>query len=368
MTARVGKEYYEINGESEYLLEYWSLTVPIVLLVSGGLGWLLFTGRSSAIRTRALIVMLAATCFETLLNIEQWIPYSTERTCILSTETTSFLRARVGSGRVQPVDRVAVPGTLNLQSVGLETAAGRGSVGAPYRSMLLAVNSNAYTGHPTQHLFFMQDTTLVHPVWDLLDVRFFVASKDLDEDLLLEQYPEGLRVHRLSDGSVLERVPAPNHVNLFETAVHIPLGTDLTELYREGWDFARVALVEDPALARSVTARVNPGVGLGEATRLERSTNRIGFRVSLTKAAHVVVSEQFSRNWSIRANGRRIQPHRYFHLFVGFPLEPGDWDVAMDYRLRGQTLANVLSIAGVLTFLLSLAIWHRRTALTTTSR
>jgi hypothetical protein len=351
------------SGPSEYLEQY----MPRALL--GVIGSIILIAclalcnpwrRLHALKKWLLVpLFLGLAIFETRLHTEGWVPFSQPQNCAPPTHTTDFLKKRVGNSRIIGLSTAAIPSIINPFNYGIEMAAGRMSVSPPYRALLQLADPLAYSSHPTQYLFKLS-TDLTAQIWDLADVRFFVAPREVDAEAVVKQHAKGsIKVHRLRDGTIFERSPTPRHAYGFSEATIFRDFQEMQDKVKAGWDARKqIALESDADLLPSQSTNTPFSV---EIKNLRKSTNHISLDVTANQDAYILLSELYDPNWKAFGANQTLKTFRSYFFLQGFQVPQGSHSVVLSYQQPYLTWLNALSaFAAFLAVGLFLTLERRR--------
>ncbi|MCO6432047.1 MAG: hypothetical protein J5J00_14400 [Deltaproteobacteria bacterium] len=283
-------EYYNLKPDSEWTLNhyYTSLTVGIVSL--NAFAALLIPKK--AVRSAAGVALVVITIAEAHLHTKGWFPKTDPSACYPETEVTNFLLEQgAAEARVQSIGRAAVPATISRQSYGIETAAGRMPVSEGLAALLREADPMAYTQHPTQYLF-QESTLLDHPVWDILNVRFFIARKSFTEPEA-QRFRESseLNFHHLSDGTVIERMKESRPLTFATSFLPAESVAEMQALFDSGFDWNGTAVVPTDGLSafQSIAAASDAKI---QIYNVKKELNKVTYEVSQTTAGLWIASER----------------------------------------------------------------------------
>ena len=139
-----------------------------------------------------------------------------------------------------------------MYGYGIPIAAGRTLPRPPYLELLRRAYPGLHKDHPTQSLFSLAETDLINPVWDLFDVKYFVAGRDVDRRQIRDRFGDRIRIHSFRDGTVLERVGyGPGYVVSGSAAVSESIETT-KRLLDQGFD-PKSAIILDPGVYEATT-------------------------------------------------------------------------------------------------------------------
>ncbi len=339
--------YYRLSGPSAYLVGYFWKSTALMLL-----GWVFFLASWRRNHPALLWGLIAVVLGESVLNSANWIPYARAETCWPRTAVTDFLKEHTGEHRIIGLEGAAIPALINKISYGVETAAGRSPVSEGYRILLQQADPTAYVNHGTAH-YFIRGTKLDAPIWDLADVKFFVAPKSFDWRAAIEKYGEKIMIHELSDGVIIERTPTPQHFRIYTQTLQLPNEHAMKTAVEDGLDTREVLIVE------SELPSLESGRALAtlQVKQLVKTTNRITAEIETSENAFVVASELFTPNFQLFVNGVKIETFRAFFFLIGFRLPAGTHQIELVYVTPYQRILFVTtSIMVVSLAVLSIAV------------
>jgi len=159
--------------------------------------------------------------------------------------------------------------------------------------------------------------------WQLLNVHYVVARRDLDSQGLERVYEEGkIQVYRVGD-------PLPRAWVVYQAVV---AGDDQALDMLEAADF-------DPKAA-AVVAAAGPTPALPDqggpgkaATVVESSPGRLALDVTAAHDGLLVISQPFYSGWRADVDGRKTPIYRTDYLLQGVPVMAGTHRVELSYRL-----------------------------------
>ena len=159
--------------------------------------------------------------------------------------------------------------------------------------------------------------------WQLLNVHYVVAKRDLDGPGLERMYEEGqIKVYRVGD-------PLPRAWMVYQAVV---AGDDqaLTILNAADFDPRAIAVVPATGLAPAP-----PGQGgLGEAAAVvEARPGRLVLDVTAAQDGLVVISQPFYPGWRATVDQQKAQIYRADYLLQAVPVTAGTHRLELNYRL-----------------------------------
>jgi hypothetical protein len=288
--------------------------------------------------------LIGIATFETLTHMEGWIPYSKPENCLPQTSATKFLQEHITNERIIGLGYAGVPSIINKANYGIEMAAGRMSVNPVYRDYLRLADPNAYMTAPTQYLF-STSTDLAHPIWDLVDVRYFLAPKAIDAREVIKTFPPGtIKAHRFADGTIFERIPHPRHAYAFIEAEVFSSPEKARDAITQGFPIRKKIALESEA-----DRITNPTPGTPFTTlisHIRKTRNRISLDINSSHDAYVLISELYDPNWKASIKGKSLKTFRSYFLLQGVHVPKGEHSVLLEYELpylKWMNLAGAIS-------------------------
>lgn len=102
---------------------------------------------------------------------------------------------------------------------------------------------------------------------------------------------------------------------------------------------------------------------LGASHMTEVSYDSTGIRgsISLEKPGKVMLSVPFEKNWKIMVNEEIVEPELFGECLMMLPLEAGEYDVVMEYRIKGWSEGLAISIISFMLFVVVLIFSRKET-------
>jgi hypothetical protein len=321
-----------------------------ITLNFGALCLLIFGSMRAKHIAGGLLIIFSA--LEARAHTRGWFPEASPSSCYPRTAVTDFLLANNDGSRIQGLGRAAIPAIISRHTYGLETAVGRMPVSPGLAVLLRQADPDAYKNHATQYLF-SEGTLLDHTIWDLLNVRYFIARKSFSASEARRFYKEEtLKFHQLSDGTVIERaskfLPAVfrNHLVLARDE------QDMATILSNEFDWERSVVIETESSDRLEKLIPSPPAEVMEARLLDysRTENEIYMKVSQVQPGIWIFSERWDPLWRVSVDDKPIQPARAFYALQGVPIDAGEHTIRLSYELPGLRLVNALTAIAVCLF------------------
>ena len=331
------------RGISEYLNSYLLkayLSAVVSILLAAIIGFYSrFNNTNQFLELILGSILIALIAFETKTHIGDWVPYSKSESCYPPTDTTDFLKQHAGTGRIIGLGYAAVPSMINKNSYGVETAAGRMAVKAAYLHLLRLADSHAYKNHPTQYLF-KTNTDLLSPVWDLANVSYFVASRNLNLNLILKKYPEGSIIpHIFSDGIILEKNPNSMHAYVMHAADVFETPEAMVNGIKKGHDVRKtIALETNEHRLKQPERNLNSRI-----LSFKKEKNSFYVTVNAKGEGYLLLSELHDKNWQAYIKDSKIPTFRAYHLLLGALIPEGKHEIVFKYKHPHQKLLNLIT-------------------------
>lgn len=362
--ANVVSEVTEMNkGASPYLDSYLPQAKVVALVGLGCIFLIALFNSADRLRklNRYMIApgLISVITFETLTHMEGWIPYSRPENCLPPTATTTFLQKHTTNDRIIGLGYAGVPSIINKANYGIEMAAGRMSVNPVYRDYLRLADPNAYTAAPTQYLF-NTSTNLTHPIWDLVDVRYFIAPKSIDSRSIVKDYPAGtLKAHRFTDGTVFERIPHSRHAYAFNEAEVFSSPEKAREAIMNGFPIRKKIALESNADRLPEPTSETPFTAI--ISNIQKNRNQISLDIDSSHDAYILISELYDPHWKAFIDGQRLKTFRSYFFLQGIQAPKGKHTVILEYSLPYLTGMNIIGACSIVFFISFFVFMERRT-------
>lgn len=353
-------KYYLLNGPSTWTINFFQEASIFIALNFAALCVLIFGGRR--VKSIACVALVILAAFEARANTRGWFPRADPRSCYPRTAVTDFLIARNDGARIQGLGRAAIPAIISRGTYGLETAMGRMPVSPGMAVLLQQIDPLAYKNHPTQYLF-AESSILDHPVWELLNVRFFIARKAFtQEEAQHIGAGNALKFNYLSDGLVIERATTSSPAVLRTSCVPAEDEPTMARLLDNGYDWQKNVVVEPADLARieNFCLSGQPNNPQSKVFDYQKATNLIKFRVQQTSPGILVLSERWDSLWTVTVDDQPIAAVRTYFSLLGVPVGPGEHTITLRYQLPGLWIAIWATLGAILAFLILTLLLCRR--------
>jgi hypothetical protein len=348
--------HYTRNGPSLWTLNFFKESLLYISLNLVALCLLIFG--SLRLKHIAGILLVIFSALEARAHTRGWFPEAYPSSCYPPTAVTDFLRANADSSRVQGLGRTAIPAIISRETYGLETAVGRMAVSAGLAVLLRQADPDAYKNHPTQYLF-SEATILDHTIWDLLNVRYFIARKSfLESEARRFYHDDRLKFHRLSDGTVIERASNSQPALFRNQLVVAKDEQDMSALLSGNFDWSQSVVIEPKHVERLRGLISSASTQPFEAQQLDyiRAENEIRMKVSQSQPGIWIFSERWDTLWQVSVDGVPTQPVRAFYALQGIPVSAGEHTIQLSYELPGLKLANAFTALATCLFVTIVAL------------
>ncbi|MCA9385627.1 hypothetical protein KC717_03190 [Candidatus Dojkabacteria bacterium] len=298
-------------------------------------------------------LLVGVAILESLIHSAGWVPYSKPRFWLPETETTNFLEANIGPGRVVGIGSAAIPATI--ESYGIPTAAGRLSIPNAYKELLQNAWPGAYANHPTQSIIkTVDEIDMSHKVWDLIDVRYFVAPKEQTLDFLSEYDEDTFTIQRLSDSTIIERNSKNLHAFFVEDGIVFENDSDMASEYNKGsWDNGTHVMFNSqsyllPGDTPKMDISTSEETNANAITNYYQDTNHISLNFETPTAGYVVISSNYYPGWNAKLNGDEVDIIPAYGFLKAIQVaEPGEYLLEMNYFPESLRLGLMISIVSV---------------------
>jgi hypothetical protein len=339
--------FFQVGKSSEVRTFHFYSSVFLVEFFLISILSFLWLNRTRYPRLTALPLYLLPLAFvwEAKINSEGWVPWMKPSRWFPPTQTTDFLRERIKEGRVMPLDFVAVPETL--AHYGFPVPVGRGSVPRGLGVLLLGVNQRAYS-HPTQTLFDLADTDVTNQLWKLLDVRYFVTSRDKAPEALTPLAPV-FSIHRLPCSTLLERRDKNTHAFLADDLILAQGGEAISEVfYQPGFDISQHVIAENlPQVVVPGDSPVRDRVELnppGRIGRVQENGTTTIIRGRARRPSYLILSQYYYPGWKAYLNGDEVPIFSAYSFLPAITVpEKGKFEVVFQYEPASLWYGALLS-------------------------
>ena len=336
-----------------------SLGLFFILLLTDHSGT---TPKSRAIQCILTILLFSIYITEPLVNSRDWFGYAKPNTFYPQTEVTDYLQQNIGEGRLISLGMAAVPSTLSEYD--LPVAIGRGSPKHNYLELFRTAWPDLHLAHPTQSLFPEYETNFNSPIFDLADVRYVVASQNLDADRIKKTFGDRVSVHSLRGGKILEILPTPTHVHLAKDAVFFDSAEEMAAQFSGDWNIdTNIAFLERkifPVAGDDFSRQVFVSQPIGAVSGYIQQPNLIRFTADLSEPGYVVISSAYFPGWQAFINGQRTELFAAYGCLQALKIDSsGHFEIELKYRPQSYVIGLPLSLFGLAAFI-SCAWFFRR--------
>ncbi len=84
--------------------------------------------------------------------------------------------------------------------------------------------------------------------------------------------------------------------------------------------------------------------------QVEYSSTRLTGRLVLEREGRLILSVPYEKGWRVTLNGEEAEPELFGGTFMAFDLQPGEYELSMEYVPYGRLAGILVSAAGVLGF------------------
>lgn len=79
-------------------------------------------------------------------------------------------------------------------------------------------------------------------------------------------------------------------------------------------------------------------------------SNHISGNITVKKAGKLLLSVPYEEGWTTMVNGKEIECELYGDCFITIPLEPGDYEIALEYDPKGRREGILISLCALVVF------------------
>ena len=95
--------------------------------------------------------------------------------------------------------------------------------------------------------------------------------------------------------------------------------------------------------------------------QVEYDSTHLSGRLNLDKPGRLILSVPYEKGWSVVINGEKTEPALFGGTFMAFDLQPGEYELSMQYVPYGKNAGILVSIVSILVF--GATVWRRRRSL-----
>ncbi len=348
--------FYNTIGQSDYVLGYLVKSLFIVAISMFILISLIFRSRFNELQysnkklpTFFGGILIWLFIIEAMIHSNGWISYSKPKYWFPEVEMTKYLKENIKEGRTISLGRgPALPETM--AAYGLPVAAGRASVPKGYQLLLQTAWEKIYVEHPTQTFFDEYKTDLGSQVWDLVDVRYFLASRNLKQEEFAK-YGDKLKFHRLKDGTIIERIPTPRHAILARDGVVFEDEESMAKAFTNNWDIHTQIAVDsqkDLINGDSEQKDLDKGSMIGEIMNFNQKSNLMEMDVDLKNPGYLVLSSYYYPGWNAYIDGKQVDTFRAYKFLTAIKLtETGKHRIDFKYEPKSVKYGIIISLGSI---------------------
>jgi hypothetical protein len=351
-------KHYALNGPSVWTDNFFKEAMLFIALTISCLSGIIFGGLHVKRIASFLLVILVT--LEARAHTRGWFPQADPNSCYPRTAVTDFLQTQKDGSRIQGLGRAAVPAIISPGTYGLETAAGRMSVSPGLMVLLQQIDPMAYKNHATQYLF-SESSPLDHPVWELLNVRFFICRKAFTQaEAHLYNSASLLKFHYLSDGLVIERAANSTPALFRSSWLTARDEADMDSILHNGYDWSSTAIIDVSDEERMKEYDQPPAATdqLARILRYEETQNQLTLEISQPTSGVWILSERWDPLWTVTVDDRTVIPIRAYFSLMSIPVSGGTHTIKMTYGLPGLFFANICAALSTFIFLMLIAFLH----------
>jgi uncharacterized membrane protein YfhO len=89
-------------------------------------------------------------------------------------------------------------------------------------------------------------------------------------------------------------------------------------------------------------------------------SNHINGKIIMEEAGKVFLSVPYEEGWQVMVNGEETEPELLGDCFITIPLEPGEYEIALEYDPKGRKVGIIISICGLVLFVTLLFLNKKR--------
>lgn len=291
---------------------------------------------------------------ESFVHSRNWIPYSHTNQWLPQTQTTDYLLENIGDGRVVSLGiGPAVPTVIS--TYGIPSASGRGSVPDSYKALLQTIDENYYDDHGTQTFFDDPIIEFDSPLWDIIDVRYFIASKWFDNDLISD-YKQNVIIHKLDDATLIEKTPSPQHAYLIPDGYTYKNIDDLKSQFIKYYNARNtIAIPANQYLLKGDNPTLD-NVELSPQNKIlsyNQETNKITINIVNTQPIYLLISSAFHKGWKAKINGINTEVFPAYGFLSAIPITTtGEQTITMIFFPDSLFIGLTISIASLIIYII----------------
>ncbi len=96
---------------------------------------------------------------------------------------------------------------------------------------------------------------------------------------------------------------------------------------------------------------------------VQYDSNHISGHITMEEAGKVFLSVPYEEGWKVTVDGNEAEIGLYGECFITIPLEPGEYEIALEYDPKGRKEGIIISICGVILFITLLLLNKKKSKL-----
>lgn len=108
---------------------------------------------------------------------------------------------------------------------------------------------------------------------------------------------------------------------------------------------AAIYLLNETALAQALDT-----LSVRHLTDVEYDSTHLSGKLQLAEAGRLILSVPYEKGWTVMLNGEEVEPKLFGGALMAFDLEPGTYELAMQYTPAGSVAGIVVTVVSVTVF------------------
>lgn len=123
--------------------------------------------------------------------------------------------------------------------------------------------------------------------------------------------------------------------------------------------FLRVYRLDEKVLEQAIRS-----LGQTHLNQVKVNNTKVTGNIEMTSAGRLITSVPYEKGWTIRVNGEKRKPQTFGGAFIALDLEPGEYEIEMNYVPAGRNLGIMISVITVIMFIIiEVVLWKKKKAI-----
>ena len=187
-------------------------------------------------------------------------------------------------------------------------------------------------------------------------ISFTASENAIYYALLQDTEARDVKVQYADGGEKLHELLRYNNTFLLGeiNAGNVTTLTDEKKVAKQA-QFIRIYRLDETVLEQAINS-----LGKTSLKHVKVNNTKVTGNVEMISAGRLITTVPYEKGWTIRVNGEKHEPQTFGGAFIALDLEPGEYEIEMNYVPAGRNLGILITIISIMAFALTEIVFLKK--------